>query len=687
MNKNTVLPRRSPALRVVLSAMALSLPLSAQEQQTMSALHPIEKVLVMGEVMASPNQIVTDPKKPRQPLPAHDGADYLKTITGFSIVRKGGASGDPVFRGMAASRLNIITDGNMLLGGCSSRMDPPTAYISPQSFDRIRVIKGPQSVLNLPANATVLFEKDQYQLSEAGVQGDISMTLAEFNRKALNADLTSGNQNGYLRMSLSNASASNYQDGNGNPVNSAYDRWSAATELAWTPGPDTLLMLSLGRSDGESAYADRAMDGSMFDRRHISIKARQDDLNDWLSRIEGQLYFNHIDHLMDNFSLRNFTPDAMMPFPAAMNPDRYTRGGKIQLDLTAAINWQIRLGLDNSQNVHRNRMSMNQLMMPWQDMLRVEDGRFDQWGIYAEIDHAILANLSLFGGLRADHWEAEDHRPMLRKNMQLNLINPSFGDRRQDTLTSGFVRIEQTHNQHTWYLGAGRAARYPDYWELLGNARSGEDSQSAFYTSPEVTHQLDIGWLYQTDFTRVSVSAYLSDVTDFILLEKQQPMLLEQVRNIDAHTWGGEVSAELSLTEKLTLETSLAVSRGTNDSDNLPLAQQPPLEFRISAAYQLQNWHLSGLWRLVDQQSRFAAGQGTIAGLDSSASAGFGVLSVNALYRPSDKWLLSLGIDNLLDKTYQEYLSKTAASVPGFVADDRISEPGRTAWAKLDYRF
>ncbi|NNE39244.1 MAG: TonB-dependent receptor plug domain-containing protein, partial [Gammaproteobacteria bacterium] len=64
----------------------------------------------------------TDPKAPRQPLPAHDGADYLKTIPGFSVIRKGGTDGDPVFRGMAGSRLSMLVDGENILGGCGMRM-------------------------------------------------------------------------------------------------------------------------------------------------------------------------------------------------------------------------------------------------------------------------------------------------------------------------------------------------------------------------------------------------------------------------------------------------------------------------------------------------------------------------------------------------------------------------------------
>jgi len=39
---------------------------------------------------SSPLTVVTNPKDPRQPVPASDGADYLKTIPGFSAIRAGG---------------------------------------------------------------------------------------------------------------------------------------------------------------------------------------------------------------------------------------------------------------------------------------------------------------------------------------------------------------------------------------------------------------------------------------------------------------------------------------------------------------------------------------------------------------------------------------------------------------------
>lgn len=90
-------------------------------------------MVVTAARMQSPLEVVTDPRLPRQPLPAHDGADYLKTVAGFSVIRKGGTDGDPLFRGMAGSRVAVLNEEAMLLGGCGNRMDPPTAYVFPKA--------------------------------------------------------------------------------------------------------------------------------------------------------------------------------------------------------------------------------------------------------------------------------------------------------------------------------------------------------------------------------------------------------------------------------------------------------------------------------------------------------------------------------------------------------------------------
>lgn len=214
--------------------------------QTQPPQSELERIVVTGARPLSTIEVVKDPKAPQQPLPAHDGADYLKSIPGFSLIRKGGTSGDPVFRGAAGSRVTISSDDQMVLGGCSGRMDPPTAYINPQNYDQIRIIKGPQTVLYGPAAGTVLFERSSYQFDPEQSPGQVSLVGGSFGRLDANADYIAGNDRGFWRVNASYSEADNYQDGAGTAVNSAYQRWGVDTQWG---GPPTMIPWCCSPSD------------------------------------------------------------------------------------------------------------------------------------------------------------------------------------------------------------------------------------------------------------------------------------------------------------------------------------------------------------------------------------------------------------------------------------------------------
>src|SRR5690606_5944460 len=91
---------------IPVALMTLGLPRAALSQPV-RALTP---VVVTAPAADEPLVVRTDPKAPRQPVPAHDGADFLKSIPGFSVIRKGGTDGDPVLRGFSGSRLGILLD-------------------------------------------------------------------------------------------------------------------------------------------------------------------------------------------------------------------------------------------------------------------------------------------------------------------------------------------------------------------------------------------------------------------------------------------------------------------------------------------------------------------------------------------------------------------------------------------------
>ena len=63
--------------------------------------------------------------------------------------------------------------------------------------------------------------------------------------------------------------------------------------------------------------------------------------------VEVQLGYNYADHVMDNFSLRDFAATAMMPARAVSNPDRRTLGAKALVRLAPTEATQVSLGVDH----------------------------------------------------------------------------------------------------------------------------------------------------------------------------------------------------------------------------------------------------------------------------------------------------------------------------------------------------
>jgi len=647
-----------------------------------------EPVVVTGARMTAPLVVETDPKAPRQPLPAHDGADYLKTVPGFAVIRKGGTDGDPLFRGMAASRVNMLMDGEMVLGGCGMRMDPPTAYVFPAAYDRIVVVKGPQTVLHGPGNsaATVRFDRDPPVFEEAGYDLFGHATVAGAGRSDLAADLAFGSRSSYGRLTATRAESDDYTDGAGSEVHSAYERWSVNGSLGWRPTGNSWIELSGARSDGEAAYADRAMDGVKFDRDNLALRFAVEDLGPTLRRVEGLAFYHYVDHVMDSYSLRDFTPNPMMPFPAVSNPDRRTEGARLAMALALPRGVSGTVGVDAQRNTHRLRSTMNQGMTPYESLARARDGEFAQWGVFGEVTRPVGADGKVVAGLRADRWQAEDARETLRVGMMGLVPNPTAGVERNETLVSGFGRYEHALERTTLYAGAGYVERFPDYWELLGAGREAVDSLSAFGIRPEKTAQVDAGLVFASERVSLSLSAFYSDVDDYILVESNYakgPRTTSVSRNVDASTFGAEGDLAWQLAEAWTLTGTLAWTHGENDTDGLPLGQVPPLEARLGLSWERSAWSAGALLRAVAPQDRVALNQGNVVGQDIGETAGFAVFSVNLGYRFSDRVRLTAGIDNLFDKAYAEHISRAGAMVAGYAQTTRVNEPGRTAWLSL----
>ena len=699
----------------------LLLPLAAALSQAWAApvaeeTAELSPVTVTGTQQQKANTVKFNPKATLQPLPAGDGADLLQSVPNMSIIRKGGSSGDPLFRGLGGSRLAINADDQFVYGGCSNRMDPPTSYIHPSTFDEVVVTKGPQTVtqgMGLISGSVHFVRKDP-TFHEQPYSFNGSTTLGSSGRRDASFEAGAGGKYGYARLNVSHNESDDYKDGAGNRVHSNFKRDGQMVQLGVTPTENTTIAGTYERSRGKAAYADRMMDGSKFDRDAWNVRISQRNITPWLSEIEARYGSSKIDHVMDTYSLR---PVGMMG-KAAINPKRRTDTG----NLKATFDWDnvnLQTGIDYMRDRHTERSGDEKFT----EKAYAPTQSFDQLGGFAEAAWQRNDAQKLIAGFRHDqvtgtYVDKADSDPLKKTKYPLN---------------SGFFRFEQKLGDIKYYAGLGVAQRSPDYWER----KKSENLRK------ETNRQLDAGLIWNSGNWHVSASVFAGKVDDFIIVETK-PMMMHHAagsttahshmahhhaghsghtptapatgghsgshtstapaagghsghhhgadlsaRNIDAIRLGGELEAKWQFAPSWSISSNLAYTRGKNTTDNLPLAQTPPLEWNNTLAFDNGKFSAGALWKVVAKQNRFSKGQGNIVGQDIGASAGFGVLSVNAGWKFNKYATLQGGVDNVFNKTYAEFVSRSGGFVDpaAGIKTTRVNEPGRTAWLRLQAKF
>lgn len=628
----------------------------------------LSPVTVTGTQQEKANRVTFNPKAALQPLPAGDGADLLQSVPNMSIIRKGGSSGDPLFRGLGGSRLSVNADDQFIYGGCGMRMDPPTAYIHPNSFDKVVVTKGPQTVtqgMGLVSGSVQFIRKDP-DFTEKPYNINATLTAGSNDRLDGSLEAEFGGKYGYVRTNISHNKADDYKDGDGNRIHSNFKRDSQMLQLGVTPTENTTIAGTYERSRAKVAYADRMMDGSKFDRDAWNIRFTQRNLTPWFSELELRYGKSEIDHVMDTYSLRTIYNPAGKQIKNANNPKRNTDTGRLK----TTFDWDklnLQTGLDYLDDVHVARHERggdgysHKPYMPNQS--------FKQWGIFTEASWQQTDNQRWVAGLRHDqvkaHYDTARVTDPVLKHQKFNL-------------NSGFLRWERnTDNGLKYYAGFGIAERAPDYWERL---RSENKAIRA-----EQNRQIDAGVIWKRPNLHASVSVFGSNIKDFIMMERQG-MMNFNVRNINASRFGGEAEVKWTFAPNWEVGTSLAYTHGKNRTDGKPLAQTPPLEWNNTLAFDNGKFSAGALWRVVAKQNRYSKGQGNIVGQDIGASSGFGVLSLNAGWKFSKYATLQGGVDNVFNKTYAEFVSRGGDPSAG-TQTMRVNEPGRTAWLRLQAKF
>ncbi|MES9816432.1 MAG: TonB-dependent copper receptor [Candidatus Thiodiazotropha sp.] len=695
---------RLRALSLAISSLlATSCPHAEEQAEKLGEIH------VEGKAETMPAVTRTAVDDGSQGLPA-DGGDFLRDINGVSGIRMGGHGIDPVIRGQSQNRLNIILDGAYIHGGCPNRMDPPTAYSALESYDSVTVIKGSQTVIygGGGSGGTVLFERqpprfkdDKSYLGEvvAGYKGN-SKT------KEFSADIAAGAETGYIRGVLGYKDADNYEDGDGNEVRSAYENRNGNLILGYMPDQDKRLELNFEATrEDDTLFAGAGMDSPKSDADNIRFKYQQSDGLGPFAGIKAEIYSSQVDHLMDNFSLRELSAPMLMAVPATSD----TAGGRLYGDIMVGGS-NLTIGIDYQNNERDADRFSGMPMMAQPTTLQSimwPGAELEQTGLFAELALPVGEENLLRFGMRYDRVDASisrgDEKPDLGPSPTPNNLYAAYytetSDEQTENNVGGFIHYEHTLGDGSLFAGISRSVRTADATErylasFSRNMMTGMDS--SWVGNPELEaekhHQLEVGYKWRNAVLDSDITLYYNDVSDYILRDKargQDGILVANgtaniYRNVDAEFYGIEWQAGYRLSNSLKTSASLAYVRAENSTDDRPIAQIAPLEATVSLDYAGGDWELGGRVRANAKQTRADLENGS--GQDVQETPGWGVIDLHGRYALSNNSSIRFGVDNLLDKRFAYHVNR--ANVDPFNPEAiQVNEPGREVWLRGSVKF
>ncbi|ROR98691.1 iron complex outermembrane receptor protein [Sinobacterium caligoides] len=652
---------------------------------------PIEIVEVTGQRIEEPNNAEMTSQAPLT-QPVQDAGALLRAVNGMEAARRGGRGFEPIIRGQSQNQINVISDGGYSFGSCPGRMDPPTTYVGFDNFDQVTVIKGNRSVIYGAGGSggTILFEHQRPDFSEKSLLGSVvAGYTSNSDTKSLSANLAMGNDDAFVRVFGEHKTAGNYDDADGNTVSSAFDSDNAGIIAGADIGEQDYIEASFEKAKERDMYfAGNGMDTPYADSETMRLRWKHSGEILFLDSLEATLYRTDVDHLMDNYTLRDRNP--MMGSGMAAPTSSETYGGKL-LGNIETENSEIKLGMDYLANDRSARMFMDMGKDGSYDMIGAylwPDVEQRQLGVFAEWDYQYSEDDLLRAGLRYDQFTMEATKAnetvgMMGSATPQKLYQQFYGTstNKVENNDVGFVLgwDRSLDDDKLFSVNVSRSIRNPDTNEAFIAKQSMGMNPSHWVGNPnidsEVHQQIDLTLMSDDSERNWSATVFWDNVDDYI--ERYNVAENTLYRNVDATLKGVELEYGSELSDNLSANIAVSYTRG--ESDNGPLANIAPLTGRFKLDYRRDKWGVGSELIVADRQDKYNSD------VDVDAeSPGFAVMNLYSHWQAKKQLTVEAGVENLFDKNYAYHVN-TASVDPFDPTAIRVNEPGRQYWLRVRY--
>jgi len=652
--------------------------------------------------------------------PGVDNGDLLRLFPGGNRNSNGPMTRISQYRGLFGAQNNVSIDGQSYTSGGPNWMDSPLSAI-PRSLTQSMTLYrglGTVAIIEEGLGGSIAVSSRKGNFSEDDKWGTFGLLETGYgnNAKSWGAALYTGvhNQNNWFDIAVSADKGDDYEFDGGTVSASEYDRKQYRLGYGHRFKQAEVYFGAVINRTGESGTPALPMDIIYVDSEQYNF-----GLDSALG--EGDLSFKinalSVDHVMNNFTLRP-PPTGMMGMKVLRQTFAAGDSGgfKLTYNIPVGIN-DLLFGIDGKQETHDADITNPANAMFY--ITNFNGVERDRLGLFAQLGRT-LGEWDFEAGIRynrlsVDADEVDGNLAMMTTNMmdggmmpvsqqdRLDELARAFNESRrdkQDDQWSGILKASRQMGDNTRLnLGIGRKVRSPSYqerylWLPMESAAGLADGFTYIgdiNLKPETSIEVTAGIDWSIGRFKITPEAYYRDVSNYIqgvpstnmtanmfalMMSGRLPL---QYANVDAELYGLDLGYEYEISTSWLLRGNLGYVRGkrTDVADNL--YRIAPLSSFVELMYQSENY-------FVSLESIAASKQDNVSVYNNEKpTAGWGIASLRGGFSLGRSFDVSLGMENIFDKAYQDHLggyNRVADSdVP---LGERLYNKGRNYYIRLN---
>lgn len=640
--------------------------------------------------------------------PEPDTSALLRKLPGANVNSNGPVSGIQQYRGMFGDRVDVSVDGMHVTSGGPNLMDPPLHYAPAAMLETLTVYRGvaPVSVAQESIGGAMIADTANGSFADTqdwGVNGNLLLGGQTVNQGWTGQGLLAVANNNHKLHIAGLAEKGNDAAFNGGKIRpSEYERKRADIGYAFGQGGHDLELAYTRTETGDAGTAALPMDIESIDGDLYRAKYR---FNTGHSALEASVHGNKVDHGMTNFHLREAPADPMRW--RRNNAESNAQGFKLMAEyFRGNIAW--RAGFDGQWDKHDSLITNPNNAAFF--VANFNDASRRVLGIFGEGEFKLNPKWELQAGLRynqvaADAGEVGSSMQMMMPPVGVLADRFNNADRKQtDNNVDWVLRANWSPADNWTYTAAvarkSRSASYQERYLWLplqsaGGLADGRNYVGNLDLKAEVAHELELGFDWETEKARANPRLFYRKINDYIQgtpstdpvvnmvsMMMGNPNAPLQFNNVDATIYGLDLEWGAVLTDRLDLYGLVNYIRGSRDDISDDLYRIAPPNTTLGLRYSHGRWQSNLETVAYARQTRVSETNG------ETATAGYAVINLTGRVNLTPSLTLSAGINNLLNRGYQDHLAGINRAVNEDIATgEKLPGWGRNAFARLRWEF